>query len=118
MDESRAPDARTTLRQLREAVAEFVRERSWNRYHTPKNLAMSIAIEAAELMERFQWHTVEESAALVKEAGMRHDMADELADVMIYCLALANQAEIEVSTAVRAKLARNAERFPIGYHPT
>lgn len=110
-------DAKTTLLELREAVARFVKDRSWERYHTPKNLAMSISIEAAELMERFQWHTVEESLTFVKDAGIRSDVAEELADVMIYSLALANQAEIDLSAAIRAKLARNAERFPVGYDP-
>jgi NTP pyrophosphatase (non-canonical NTP hydrolase) len=95
-----------------------VKERSWERYHTPKNLAMSIAIEAAELMERFQWVSSDESIELVKDAGARAAVADELADVLIYCLSLSNQADIDLSAAVLAKLERNEDRFPIGYDPT
>ena len=111
-------DVRTTVSELRQAVGQFVRERSWERYHTPKNLAMSIAIEAAELMERFQWYSSEESVTLVKDAEVYTAVADELADVVIYCLALSNQADIDVSAAIRDKLDQNADRFPVGYDPT
>jgi NTP pyrophosphatase (non-canonical NTP hydrolase) len=118
MNNSETLDARTTLLELRQVVDGFVKERSWERYHTPKNLAMSISIEAAELMERFQWHSAEECAALVKDAEVRSEVADELADVMIYCLALSNQADIDLSAAIRSKLDQNTERFPIGFDPT
>ena len=118
MDESEALDARTTVSELRQAVGRFVEERSWQRYHTPKNLSMSIAIEAAELMERFQWYSSRESIDRVKDAGVRAAVADELADVIIYCLALSNQADIDLSGAILSKLERNADRFPIGYDPT
>ncbi|NIM94503.1 MAG: nucleotide pyrophosphohydrolase [Anaerolineales bacterium] len=118
MDESERLDSQTTVLELREAIGHFVKERSWERYHTPKNLAMSIAIEAAEVMERFQWYTAEESVALVKDTEVCRDVADELADVVIYCLALSNQADIDLSSAIRAKLDRNMDRFPIGYDPT
>jgi NTP pyrophosphatase (non-canonical NTP hydrolase) len=79
---------------------------------------MSIAIEAAEIMEHFQWYSAEESRALVKDEHVQALVADEVADVIIYCLSLANQLDIDVSTAVRAKLERNRGRFPIGYMPT
>ena len=118
MDNSEALDERTTLLELRQAVGEFVRDRSWERYHTPKNLAMSIAIEAAEIMESFQWYSAEESAALVKDAEVCSKVADELADVIIYCLALANQADIDLSAAIRSKLDQNTNRFPVGFDPT
>lgn len=111
-------DARTTVSTLRRAVGRFVKARSWERYHTPKNLAMSIAIEAAELMERFQWVSSDESIELLKNAEARAAVADELSDVLIYCLALSNQADIDLSTAILAKLERNEDRFPLGYNPT
>jgi NTP pyrophosphatase (non-canonical NTP hydrolase) len=111
-------DSQTTLSELREAVREFVNERNWERYHTPKNLAMSIAIEAAELMEHFQWFTQEESRKRVENPESRAEVADELADVLIYCLSFANQAGIDVSAAVSAKLERNQVRFPVGFMPT
>ena len=110
-------DGQTTIGELRAAIAAFVAERSWERFHTPKNLAMSITIEAAEVLECFQWHSSEASAAIMKDAGIRASVADELADVVIYCLALCNQSGIDLSAAIRRKLDQNADRFPIGIDP-
>jgi NTP pyrophosphatase (non-canonical NTP hydrolase) len=90
----------------------FVAARSWEQYHTPKNLAMAIGIEAAELMEHFQWLTVEESWQLIQDPNQRAEVADELADVIIYCLSFANQADMDMSDAVLAKMRRNEHRFP------
>jgi dCTP diphosphatase len=106
-------DDRTTIADLRAEVAGFIAARDWNGYHTPKNLAMSIAIEAAEIMEHFQWLSVEQAAQLAQEPVARAEIADELADVLIYCLSFANAADIDVAEAVRLKLARNEERFPV-----
>ena len=111
-------DNQTSLSSLKGEVSRFVNERSWEHYHTPKNLAMSIAIEAAELMEIFQWYSSSESVDRVNNAEVRAAVADELADVLIYCLALSNRAEIDLSAAILAKLDRNSDRFPIGYDPT
>jgi NTP pyrophosphatase (non-canonical NTP hydrolase) len=71
-------DAHTTVGALRQAVADFVEDREWRPFHTPKNLSMSIAIEAAELMERFQWLTTEEAQAAVEDADEQAAVADEL----------------------------------------
>jgi len=110
-------DSQTTVAALKQAVNEFITARDWQCYHTPKNLAMSIAIEAAEIMEHFQWRTVEESARLMTDEAARAQVADELADVLIYCLSFANQTGLDVSNAIRAKLARNEQRFPAGLSP-
>lgn len=106
-------DSTTTVDALRQAVHDFVDARDWHRHHTPKNLAMSIAIESAELMEHFQWLGVEESKALVLDEAARAAIADELADVLIYALSFANSARIDVSDAIFRKLDRNQSRFPI-----
>ncbi|HQY93769.1 MAG: nucleotide pyrophosphohydrolase [Caldilinea sp.] len=106
-------DNTTTVDDLRRAVQEFVAARDWERYHTPKNLAMSIAIETAELMEHFQWLTIEESQARVTNDAARAEIADELADVLIYALSFANSSGIDVSDAIFRKLARNQTRFPV-----
>jgi len=106
-------DKETTVGDLREAVQEFVSARDWEIFHNPKNLAMSIAIEAAEIMEHFQWITIEEGRALMEDDEVRVEVADELADVMIYCLSFANATGIDVSEAILKKLARNEGRFPI-----
>jgi len=105
-------DALTTVESLRKAVAAFVDARDWQPFHSPKNLSMSIAIEAAELMERFQWLTTEEAKEAVQEPGERAAVADELADVMIYCLSLSNALDLDVSSAVTDKLETNEHRYP------
>jgi NTP pyrophosphatase (non-canonical NTP hydrolase) len=104
--------------ELREHVRRFISERNWDRYHTPKNLAMSIAIEAAELMENFQWLTDKQSFEILQEDDACAQVVDELADILIYCLSLANKIDINISAAILDKLSRNEERYPIGYMPT
>jgi len=110
-------DNETTIWELREAIGAFVAERSWQRFHTPKNLAMSIAIEAAELMELFQWQDTEGASNGPGTQKSNAHVADELADVLIYCFALANREGIDLSAAILAKLGRNAERYPAGCEP-
>lgn len=106
-------DDTTTVGALRSAVDKFVSERDWYVFHTPKNLAMSIAIEAAEIMEHFQWHDADASVDRLNDPEVRAEVADELADVLIYCLSFANTTGIDVSQAVLAKLERNQGRFPV-----
>jgi len=107
-------DARTTVGDLRQAVAAFVDARDWRPFHNAKNLSMSIAIEAAELMERFQWLTPDEALAAMGKAADRAAVADELADIVIYCLSLSNALEMDVSSAVLGKLQANEHRYPAG----
>ena len=106
-------DERTTVAELRGLVGRFVHLRDWEQFHTPKNLSMGIAVEAAELMEIFQWHDAPASVALLRTARVRRAAAEELADVLIYCLAFANRADIDLARAVRSKLARNRRRYPV-----
>jgi dCTP diphosphatase len=105
-------DSTTTVADLRDAVRKFVDERDWRQFHTPKNLAMSLAIEAAELMEHFQWLTPEQSRDVAGDAGKLHDVGEELADVLCYALALANELQLDVADCIRRKLVRNAEKYP------
>jgi NTP pyrophosphatase (non-canonical NTP hydrolase) len=105
-------DGEMTLADLRRRVAGFVAERDWERFHSPQNLTRAIAVEAGELMEPFLWLTAEEAGAAMEDGGQRAAVVDELADVLIYTLSLANALEIDVSGAVLAKLARNEDRFP------
>ena len=107
-------DDSISVGELRARIHDFVERRDWYSYHTPKNLAMSIAIEAAEIMEHFQWLTVADSHEFMRDADNRREVADELADVLIYCLSFANATGVDVSDAVLAKLARNETRFPVG----
>ena len=106
-------DRETRVEELKDRVASFIKARDWERYHSPKNLAMSISIEAAEIMEHFQWLTVGEAVEAMNDEKVRAEVEDELADVLIYCLSLANQTGIDVSSAVNRKLDRNEGRFPV-----
>ncbi len=108
------PDQETTVAELRQAVHRFIAARNWEPYHTPKNLAMSIAIEAAEIMEHFQWLSPEEIGQKMIDPVVQAEVADELADVLIYCLSFANVTGIDISASVKAKLQRNENRFPPG----
>jgi NTP pyrophosphatase (non-canonical NTP hydrolase) len=112
---SKMSDPDTTLADLRQHVTDFVAAREWGQFHTPKNLSAAIAIEAAELMELFQWLTDGQAAAAMEDEAQRAALADELADVLIYCLSLANALRVDVSTAILNKLERNESRFPAGH---
>ncbi len=102
----------TRIGDLKTAIDAFNTERNWRRFFSPKNLAMSIAIEAAELMELFQW-VDNEAAAVQAAAGPHRDqMAEELADVLIYCLTLASVMDLDVSTIVTQKIAANGRKYP------
>jgi dCTP diphosphatase len=105
-------DAHETIGELRQLVERFVAERHWQPFHTPKNLSMALAIEAAELMEHFQWLDAEESRGVADDAERREQVADELADVLCYALALANALGIEVGDAMRRKMVKNAQKYP------
>jgi dCTP diphosphatase len=103
-------DDQTTLEDLKRRMAAFVREREWETFHTPKNLSMSIAIEAAELMEHFQWLTVEESKRLPAEALAA--VGEELADIVIYALSLSNVLDLDLADTVLAKMDKNVRKYP------
>jgi dCTP diphosphatase len=105
-------DERTTLANLRRRVAEFIAARDWEQFHTPRNLSASIAIEAAELLEHFQWLTDQQAEAAMQDEEKLSAVVDEMADVVIYALSLVNALDVDVSEAVLDKLERNEERFP------
>jgi NTP pyrophosphatase (non-canonical NTP hydrolase) len=106
----------TDLTSLRDALRAFCAERDWHRYHTPKNLVMALSVEAAELVEQFQWTTPEESTAL--SAEKRTAVADEIADVLIYLVELADVTGIDPLAAARAKIIKNAVKYPPPGPPT
>jgi NTP pyrophosphatase (non-canonical NTP hydrolase) len=103
----------TTVQDLKNVVRQFVSERNWEKFHNPKNLAMSLAIEAAELMEHFQWRTLEESGEVIWDKQNREQIAEELADCLAYALGIANVMNLDLSTALRAKMERNALKYPV-----
>src|SRR5437773_3887909 len=99
------------LAELQDAVEAFVAERDWAQFHSPKNLAMSVAIEAAEIMEHFQWCTAEESRT--PGADKRAMVANEIGDVLIYLVQLARVLDIDLIDAATAKLAQNRDKYPV-----
>jgi NTP pyrophosphatase (non-canonical NTP hydrolase) len=100
----------TDLVSLRDALRIFCAERNWHQYHTPKNLVMALAVEAAELVEHFQWSTAAESVDLADEK--RAAVADEIADVLVYLTELADVLDIDMLDAVRQKITKNAQKYP------
>jgi dCTP diphosphatase len=105
-------DTSTTLAALKEAVRRFAAERQWEPFHTPKNLSMALAAEAAELMEHFLWEESAASLQVVQDPARLAAVADELADVACLVLNLANVLGLDLSEAVGAKMARNALKYP------
>ncbi len=106
------PDSSTTVAELCELVDQFVRKRDWRQFHSPKNLAMALAIEAAELMEHFQWLEVSASREVSRDAEKLTAVAEELSDVLAYTLAMANSLGIDLSDSLRAKMVKNALKYP------
>ena len=104
-------DTETTIKELREIMNQFVSERDWLPYHSPKNLSMSMAIEAAELMEKFQFVSPEESIKLAQ--SHKQEIAHELCDVLAYVLSFANAADIDLTTHFIEKMALNRKKYPI-----
>jgi NTP pyrophosphatase (non-canonical NTP hydrolase) len=105
-------DAVTTVAELRQLIADFVAERDWSQFHSPKNVSMALAIEAAELMEHFQWLTTDASRELADEPEKLAAVGEEIADVIGYSFALANELGLDVSSAIRAKMVKNAQKYP------
>ena len=106
-------DTTTTVAQIRDVVETFVAERQWHRFHNPKNLAMSLGIETGELMEHFQWLSLEEAAGIKDDPQRKHDVGEELADCLAYVLAMANAMEIDLSSTLAKKMIRNAQKYPV-----
>lgn len=105
-------DAATTVAELKDVVRRFVEERAWQPFHAPKNLSMGLAVETAELMEHFLWVDCAASREVVKQPDKREQIAGELADVFCYLLNLSMALDIDLSDALRAKMIKNALKYP------
>ncbi len=99
----------TTVEALKDLVRAFISEREWSSYHTPKNVAASVAIEAAELLEHFQW---EHPSPAELTHAKRGEIADEMADVLAYLLSLSNILEIDLAAALQQKMGKNRRKYP------
>src|SRR4051812_48722163 len=102
--------AASELQQLRELIRAFVTERDWDQFHTPKNLATALSVEASELLEPFQWLKTGESAEL--DEATRERIRHEMADVLVYLIRLADKLDVDLDAAVREKMALNREKYP------
>lgn len=99
------------LIKLRDSVRTFAAERDWDQFHSPKNLASAMTVEAAELLEHFQWLTEEQSRTLSEEKRIK--IAEELADVLIYLVRLADKLDVDLLAAAQRKLTLNAKKYPV-----
>jgi dCTP diphosphatase len=100
-----------SLDELRDALRRFAAERDWDQFHSPKNLAIALSVEAAELLENFQWRTDADSSAL--DAAKRDDVRDEMADVLLYLIRLADKLDVDLRAAAEHKMNVNARKYPI-----
>ena len=101
------------LRGFRETLRDFAREREWEVFHTPKNLAMALAAESGELVELFQWLSDAESTPERVNPKLRTSTAEELADILIYAIRLADVLDIDLEIAISRKIESNTRRYPV-----
>ena len=106
-------DQTIKIAELKSLLKKFRDARSWEQFHTPKNLASAISIESAELMEHFLWKTEKKSDAFLKDPANAQKVQEELADIVCYCLNLANVLDIDVSKAVKDKIDKNGKKYPV-----
>jgi len=106
-------DSSTCVAELKNRVLAFARERDWEQFHSPKNLSMALAAEAAELMEHFLWATPAQSRRIAREKVKGAKIAEELADVVIYALEFANATGLDLAGAIEEKMAENAKKYPV-----
>lgn len=97
---------------LQRRLRDFAAQRNWEPYQTPKNLAMAMVVEAAELVEIFQWLTPEESQAIAQDPARHQHLGEEIADVLLYLLQIADHSGVDIEQALERKLAMNARKYP------
>lgn len=105
-------DQATSVQDLKEALRRFVAERQWEKFHSPKNLAMGLAVEAAELMEHFLWVKDDASWEVVRDSVRLSQVRDEIADVAGCLFCLCNTLGIDLSSSIESKLKKNARKYP------
>ena len=112
-DKARRRDEVVTVAELKSLVEKFVIERDWSQFHSPKNLAMAIGVEAGELMDLFRWHSDSQSIQTMKTGKSRRAATEELADVVICALSFANRTGIDIAHAVKSKVLKNSKKYPL-----
>ena len=106
-------DKEITIEELKKLVIKFRDERDWKKYHNPKDLAISMSIEVAELLELFQWKTTEEIKEFLKNNEKYQKTCEELADIIIYCLDMSKILDADISEIVKKKLDQNERKYPV-----
>lgn len=106
-------DKCSTVFDLKKMVEQFVGERDWHQFHSPKNLSMALAIEVGELMEHFQWITGEQSRTVHEDLEKKASIAEELSDVLCYCMAIANEMDIDIAQSMTRKMEKNRAKYPV-----
>src|SRR5688572_265182 len=105
------PSKKLDLKDIAQRLEHFARERDWEKFHSPKNLAMALSVETSELLELFQWLSEEQSRRLSPEALKA--VSEEAADILLYLIRLSDKLDIDLAAAVRDKLAINAKKYPV-----
>lgn len=101
------------LEEIRTRLAKFAEDRNWDQFHSPKNLTMALAVEAAELLEMFQWLTEEQSILIASDEKEMALIREEIADVLIYLIRLADKLGVDIGQAVIEKIEKNERKYPI-----
>ncbi len=104
-------DKKTTIEDLKKLKAQFISEREWSQFHTPKNISMALSVEASELVELFLWCESQDSFDVVKKN--QQAVSDEIADIAMYVIAFCNATGIDLSEAVQQKMKKNREKYPV-----
>ena len=100
------------INNMQKQLSDFADERDWDQFHNPKNLAMALSVEASELVEIFQWLTPEQAKVVMSSSESEH-VKEEMADIMIYLIRMADKLNIDLEKAVADKIVKNAEKYPI-----
>ena len=100
------------IKNIQKQLSDFADERDWDQFHNPKNLVMALSVEASELVEIFQWLTPEQAKVIMMSSESEH-VKEEMADVMIYLLRLADKLDVDLESAVASKIAQNGKKYPV-----
>ena len=106
-------DAKTTIEEMKQKLRKFVSERDWNEFHTPKDLSMAIATEAAEIMEHFRFRNGEVLKEYLADEENKRELSYEMADVLSFLVRMADELNVDLAAALREKLQKNSKRYPI-----
>jgi NTP pyrophosphatase (non-canonical NTP hydrolase) len=105
-------DDKTTINEIKKKVEEHIQERDWEQFHNPKDVAIALSIEAAEILEIFRWKTPEQMKELLSDPKIKEDLGDELADVLSFIVDLARVTDIDLAEAFERKMEKNNKKYP------